>query len=135
MMQSLCVFCTIVQKKIPSYRVFEDDLFLGFLDIQPRVRGHTLLIPKKHYQWVYDVPQFKNYWHTVLIITKALKKALLPQFVTYITHGLEVSHAHIHILPRHNETAFMPNPINISAEEMKKIADRIAHSIKSFSSF
>lgn len=120
-----CVFCKIVKKELPCYKIYEDGLFLGFLDIHPRTVGHSLLLPKKHYQWVYDVPEFDQYWLVVLKITKAMQKALMPTFITYVTHGLEVAHAHIHILPRKNETEFVPQPISISKEEMEKVARKI----------
>lgn len=121
-MQKSCIFCAIVQEKIPAYRVYEDTFFLGFLDVHPRVLGHTLLIPKKHYRFVYDVPQFDVYWKAALNITNAMKKTLNPQFVSYLTHGLEIPHAHIHILPRTDEKEFVPNPITVNKEKMKHIA-------------
>lgn len=121
-MQNSCIFCAIVQEKIPSYRVYEDTLFLGFLDVHPRVLGHTLLIPKKHYRFVYDVPQFGAYWQATLNITNAMKTALTPQFISYLTHGLEIPHAHIHILPRTHEKEFVPNPIMVNKEKMEHIA-------------
>jgi len=125
-----CIFCQIVARKSPCYRVYEDDLFLGFLDIRPRTIGHTLLIPKKHYRWVYEVPQFEKYWLAVLKISQAMQKTLKPTFITYVTHGLEVPHAHIHILPRQHETAFVPPPIFLPKEEMEKIAKKIWEAIK-----
>jgi len=120
-----CIFCKIVRGELPSYKVYEDDKFLGFLDIGPRAKGDTLLIPKKHYRWVYDVPEFGDYWCTALKITKAMQKALDPFFVNYFTFGLDVFHAHIHITPRKNERQIVPPIIKISPEEMKKIAEMI----------
>lgn len=120
-----CIFCKIVAGEIPCYKIYEDDLFLGFLDINPRVFGHTLLIPKKHYKWVYDVPEFDKYWLAALKITNVFKKEFDTEFVTYGTHGLDISHAHIHILPRKDESEFLPNEIKISPEEMKKLAEKI----------
>lgn len=125
-----CIFCKIVKGEIPSHKIYEDDLFFGFLDIRPRTKGHSLLIPKKHYRWVYDVAEFKMYWEAVLKITKAMQRAIQPKFVSYVTHGLEVPHAHIHIMPRKSETAFVPPEIKIDNEEMKKIASEIRSSLK-----
>lgn len=126
-----CIFCQVVEKKSPCYKVYEDDNFLAFLDIYPRTKGHTLLVPKKHYQWVYDVPNFGEYWLTALKITKAMKKALNPYFITYLTHGLQVPHAHIHILPRTiNETGFIPEQKNFSSREMEEIAQKIYQELK-----
>jgi histidine triad (HIT) family protein len=123
-----CIFCQIVSGKSPSYKVYEDDLFYGFLDIFPVTKGHILLVPKKHYRWVHDVPEFGQYWETALKLKKVLDKTLKPKWVQYFTHGL-ISHAHIHILPRYDEvgTGFLPNgkidpP---SKEEMTAIATKI----------
>lgn len=120
-----CIFCKIVAGKLPSYKVFENDEFYAFLDIFPRTKGHTLLIPKKHYQWVYDVPNFGKYWETALTITKALQKSLQPTFITYVTHGLEIPHAHIHIMPRHAEKEFVPDVKKLSSEELTAIAEKV----------
>ncbi len=123
------IFCKIISGELPSYKVYEDEEFLGFLDIFPRTEGHTLLIPKKHYQWVYDVPDFAQYWLTVLKITRAMQKALKPTFISYVTHGLEIPHAHIHIMPRHKETEFIPPLKKIPPERMKEIAETIKKEI------
>lgn len=122
-----CIFCQIVEKKIPCYQVYEDEFFLGFLDIYPRVLGHTLLIPKKHYRWVYEVPEFGKYWQAALKITCAIQKALNPDFVSYVTHGLDVEHAHIHIMPRTKlEPAFVPEIKKVSKTEFENIAKKIS---------
>ena len=110
-----CIFCQIVSQKLPCFKVYEDEDFLAFLDIYPRVEGHTLVIPKKHYRFVYDVPNFGAYWERALKITKAMQKALNPYFITYLTHGLQVPHTHIHIMPRKKgEEEFVPEVKNIS---------------------
>lgn len=125
-----CIFCKIVKKELPSYHIYEDDEFLGFLDIFPRVKGHTLLIPKKHYRWTYDVPNFGAYWEAALKITNAMQKAMKPEFVTYVTHGLEVPHAHIHILPRKKgESAFVPEQKQFKKEEYEEVAEKIRKAI------
>ncbi|MDH7476059.1 MAG: HIT domain-containing protein [Microgenomates group bacterium] len=126
-----CVFCQIVNKTKPAYLIYEDKNFLAFLDINPRVEGHTLVIPKKHYQFIYEVPNFSQYWQVALKITKAMRKAMKPYFVTYIVHGLEVPHAHIHILPRKvNETEFIPAVKYFSRVKMVEIANKIAQALK-----
>ena len=120
-----CIFCKIVRGEIPCYKIYEDDLFLGFLDIHPLVFGHTLLIPKRHYKWVYDVPEFDKYWLAVLKITNIFKKELNTEFITYGTHGLEVPHAHIHILPRKDEIDFLPKEISVDKDEVVKFSQKI----------
>lgn len=124
-----CVFCKIIKGELPSNKIYEDKDFFAFLDIYPRTEGHTLVIPKKHYRWVYDVPNFDEYWLVVLKITEAMKKAFKTDFVTYVTHGLEVPHAHIHIMPRHEETEFIPPIKKFSPEKMKEIAEKIKKEI------
>lgn len=125
-----CVFCQIVKGKIPCYKVYEDDNFLGFLDVHPRTKGHTIFIPKKHFRWIYDIPNFSQCWETVLKVTKAMQKTLDPVFVSYITHGLEIEHAHIHIMPRTGETDFVPEEIVITPDKMKRIAEIIFQEVK-----
>lgn len=121
-----CIFCQIVAGSIPSYKVYEDDLFVGFLDIYPVSKGHTLLIPKKHYRWVYDIPEFGKYWEAALTVTKSIQKNLTPEWIQYLTHG-EISHAHIHIIPRHDVIEGAPTvpdwekPLNFTPEELEKI--------------
>ena len=121
-----CIFCNIVDGKIPSYKVYEDDLFLGFLDTAPRTKGHSLLIPKKHYRWVHDVVEFDLYWLAARKLTRALQKVLDPFFVTYVTHGLEIPHAHIHIMPRQkHQIAFVPEPISLSPKDLEQISQKV----------
>lgn len=127
-----CIFCKIIRGELPAYKVYEDDKFLGFLDIYPRAKGHTLLIPKKHYHFVYDVPEFDKYWLAALKVTHAMQKAFKPLFVTYLTHGLEVPHAHIHIVPRAaNDIAFFPEIKKISKEEMTQTAEKLKNAVNS----
>lgn len=123
-----CIFCRIVAGESPCYKVYEDESFLGFLDINPTTEGHTLLIPKTHYRWVYDVPEFGAYWETALIIEKKIQRALKPPWVSFFTHGF-VPHAHIHILPRYepvDQAEILPTDvILIIKEEMRSIAQQI----------
>jgi histidine triad (HIT) family protein len=96
-----CIFCKIIKGEIPCYKVYEDDNFLAFLDINPVSLGHTLLIPKIHYRWVYDVPNFGEYWQVVQKIALNIKNsALNPEYISFLTMGNEIPHAHIHIIPR-----------------------------------
>jgi histidine triad (HIT) family protein len=127
-----CIFCKIVKGHIPSYKVYEDKLFFGFLDINPVVPGHVLLIPKKHYRWVYETEPFDKYWLVVLEITKALQRALKPGWISYFTHGF-VPHAHIHILPRKGKPGGAPvlptKTLKIDSKTMESIANKIRKEI------
>lgn len=125
-MENNCIFCQIVKNQKFSHKIYEDQRFLAFLDVYPRTEGHTLVIPKIHYRWVYDVPFFDQYWLTVLKITNAMKKAFNPYFISYTTHGLQIPHAHIHILPRKKrETDFIPEVKNISYKQLSLIANKL----------
>lgn len=95
-----CIFCKIVAGEIPCEKVYEDLDFLGFIDIKPINIGQTLVIPKKHYRWVDDVPNFGAYFEAAKKIGLATKKALNPITICYVTLGFEVEHAHIRIIPR-----------------------------------
>lgn len=122
-----CVFCKIVGGTIPSLIVFEDDLHIAFLDINPRTPGHTLVIPKKHYRWVYDVPEFGRYWEVTRKVTVAIQKGLSPKYVSYITFGTEVPHAHISVVPMYEWDEDISGRQKYTAEFMKKTAEKIRH--------
>ncbi len=94
-----CIFCKIVSKEIPANVVYEDADFLAFLDIRPQSPGHALVIPKKHYRWVWDVPNAGAYFEVVKKIALAQKKAFKTDFVLSKIIGEEVPHAHIWVFP------------------------------------
>ena len=98
-----CIFCKIAKGDIPCQKLVEDNNFLAFLDNKPFAIGHTLVIPKIHYSWTYDVPNFGEYWVFVHKVTKIIQEKYKPLFVSYLTMGNEISHAHIHILPRYQD--------------------------------
>lgn len=123
-----CIFCKIIEGKIPCYKVYEDNNFLGFLDIMPLNPGNTLLIPKKHYRWVYDIPNFGVYWEVARKISQTIAKALNATSINFLTVGEEVSHAHIRIIPRYENDGGvldLKNFKKIAPEEMKRIAEKI----------
>ena len=131
-----CVFCKIIAGQIPCYKVYEDDLFLAFLDINPTSPGHTLLVPKKHYRWVYDIPESDKIWAVAQKIALSLKNSSLhPDFITFLTIGNEVPHAHIHIIPRNNTDNIGPilstiPHVKISPKEFTDISLEINQIIK-----
>lgn len=105
-----CIFCKIVKGEIPCYKVYEDDKFLAFLDINPQSPGHTQVIPKEHYRWVWDLPSSAeatqgkpnvgDYFEMVQKIAKAQQKAFDTEWILSKIVGDEVEHAHIWIFPR-----------------------------------
>jgi histidine triad (HIT) family protein len=93
-----CVFCKIVAGEIPSIKVYEDEDFLAFLDIHPQSPGHVQVIPKKHYRWVWDVPNIGKYFEVAQKIAKAQQKVFHEWILSRIV-GDEVHHAHIWLFP------------------------------------
>ena len=124
-----CIFCKIVNGEIPSYKVYEDELFLGFLDIFPRAKGHVLLIPKQHHRWVNDVPAFTRYWETARTLAKRLEQTLGVASTSYLTYGEQVAHAHIQIVPIYPAESYLTlSPAKkYSPEEMEKIRKLITN--------
>ena len=95
-----CIFCKIVKHEIPAHVVYEDDDFLAFLDIRPQAPGHTQVIPKKHYRWVWDVPNAGAYFEVAQKVAKAMQHTFGPiEEVHSRIMGEEVPHAHIWIYP------------------------------------
>jgi len=103
-----CVFCKIVNWETPSQRVYEDDQYIAFLDINPINPGHTLVIPREHYEKVEDTPEdvLAGMIKIVKKIASAMVKAMnVPAYNIGINNGSvagqAVAHVHIHIIPRH----------------------------------
>jgi histidine triad (HIT) family protein len=94
-----CVFCKIVAGEIPSYKIYEDETFLAFLDIHPQTPGHVQVIPKAHERWVWDVPAYDAYLALVKKVALAQRKAFSTDWVISKIVGDEVPHAHIWVFP------------------------------------
>lgn len=96
-----CIFCKIVKGEIPCYKVYENEDFLAFLDISQFTPGHTLVIPKRHFRFIWDVDDIQGYADTVKKICNHFTKDLGFKYVDTLTFGRMVPHAHIHLVP-HN---------------------------------
>lgn len=94
-----CIFCKIVKGEIPCYKVYEDDKFLAFLDINPQSPGHTQVIPKEHFRWVWDTPNTGEYFEVAKKVALAQQKAFNTEFILSKIVGEDVSHAHIWVFP------------------------------------
>ena len=94
-----CIFCKIVRGEIPSYKVYEDDKFLAFLDINPQSPGHTQIIPKDHHRWVWDVPNVGEYFEVARKVALAQRKAFDTEWILEKIVGEDVEHAHIWVFP------------------------------------
>lgn len=129
-----CIFCKIASGELPSYKVYEDDQFMAFLDIRPMNLGHVQVIPKKHYRWVWDVPNIGEYYETVTKIANAMKKALHIDFVVSLVSGEEVAHAHVWLVPRyekdgHGGSIDTKNVKEFTEREMQDAAKKIKNEL------
>jgi len=127
-----CIFCKIVKKEIISEIVYEDENFLAFLDIHPRSRGMTLVIPKKHLTNLEeDVDTSKQLFSLAIKISTAIKRALSPRALSIAYLPSQIEHLHLRIYPYfENEIPLIENkPIEASAEELKSIAEKIKGNI------
>ncbi len=121
------LFTKIVKGEIPCYKVAENDQFLAFLDIQPLVKGHVLVIPKVEVDYIFDLED--DLLAEMMLFSKSVAKKIKTVFpckkvgVTVI--GLEVPHAHIHLVPINamNDMNFANQKLNLSPDELKTIAE------------
>jgi len=125
-----CIFCKIVKGENPSYKVHEDKDFLAFLDTNPLNPGHTLIIPKKHYRWIWDIDNLGEFFEFTRKVAKALQKSMNTEWVVCDSVGMLVLHAHFHLVPRfkhdgHREFLDSKAVKNIPKEEMENIARKI----------
>jgi histidine triad (HIT) family protein len=108
MTEESCIFCKIVQKKAPASIIYENDKVMAFLSIRPLNEGHTLVIPKRHYAFVYEVPdeEVADMYKLAKEIAVALKKSVKADGITITQQnesaaGQEVFHMHVHVIPRY----------------------------------
>ena len=124
------IFTKIITGAIPSHKVYEDDLTVAFLDIHPVQSGHVLVVSKKQIDHFDDLPDedYQAVWQTVKKIAKAQKKAFNPDRVGVQVVGLDVPHAHIHVIPFNSLDEYRNVP-NMNAEpnheELAVVAEKI----------
>lgn len=99
-----CIFCKIINQEIPSYKIYEDENFYAFLDVFSMSLGHTLIIPKKHYQYVWDVEEIGTYFEVAKLIANNAQQVSGNKVVYSMIVGEAIPHAHIHILPNEDNT-------------------------------
>ena len=100
-MKSDDIFCKIIAGEIPSYKVYEDELFFAFLDINPVNLGHTLLVPKEHYEDLFDMPDelYTALWLKAKELAPAIQRATGAKRIGVVVEGFAVPHVHIHLAP------------------------------------
>lgn len=115
-----CIFCKIVRKEIPAEIVYEDENFLAFLDVRPLSPGHTLLIPKHHYRWVWDHPEVSKYFELAKKMVDSQRKAFNTESIWAKVIGEEVEHAHVWLIPNPKEVTGDKNDFKGNAEKIKR---------------
>ena len=124
------IFSRIVAGEIPSYKVAEDERFFAFLDISPVAKGHTLVIPKQEVDYIFDLDDetYNGLMAFARKVARALEGAVECKRVGVAVMGLEVPHAHIHLIPitTEGDMNFFREKLSLPAEEMAAIAARIA---------
>jgi histidine triad (HIT) family protein len=124
------IFTRIIQGEIPSYKVAEDEDHLAFLDIRPLRKGHTLVIPKLEVDHLFDLPEelHSNLWKFARKVGRAVHSSMPGERVASVVLGMEVPHAHIHLIPINKESdiRFDRQALQFSEEEFQEIAASIA---------
>ncbi|MCG2587724.1 HIT family protein [Rhodohalobacter sulfatireducens] len=128
------IFTRIIQGDIPSYKIAETDTHFAFLDINPIAEGHTLVVPKEETDYLFDLSD-ENLSETIILskkIAHAIDKALNPLRTGVIVEGLEVPHAHIHLVPiyREDQNVSLRNKVDVSKEKMEVLAKSIADEVR-----
>ena len=123
------LFTKIVQGDIPSHKIAETNQFLAFLDVFPLAKGHVLVIPKKETDSIFDIEdqEYKDLWAFAKKTAKAIEKSIPCKKVGVAAIGLEVPHAHIHLIPLQSveDINFSRPKLKLESAELEEIAERI----------
>lgn len=123
------IFTKIVNKEIPSYKIAETEDYYAFLDINPLAKGHTLVIPKKETDYLFDIEDelYKGLFQFAKKVAHAIEKEINCKRIGVAVLGLEVPHAHIHLVPINSiyDIDFKQPKLKLSEEEFEKIARKI----------
>ena len=127
------VFTKIAKGEIPSYKVAENEDFYAFLDINPVAKGHTLVIPRREVDYIFDMDdeEIAEYQVFAKKVAMALKKAFPCRKVAQVVLGLEVPHAHIHLIPMNSEADvdFRKDKLKLTEDEFNQIAEAIRNNL------
>jgi histidine triad (HIT) family protein len=128
------LFSRIIRGEIPSFRIAENQHFYAFLDISPLCPGHTLVVPKLETDYIFDLPE--KYLKEILVFARpialAIQQAVPCKRCGIAVIGLEVPHAHLHLVPINNadDLNFTRSKLNLSPEIMKSVRDKICTNLK-----
>lgn len=128
----MSIFTKIIAGEIPCYKVAENEQFFAFLDINPNAKGHTLVVPKKEVNKIFDLDE-KTYQDLMIFSRKiaiALEKTISCKRVGMSVIGLEVPHVHVHLIPLQSmQDIQFSKKVTVSSEEMQKIAKDISNNL------
>jgi len=128
------IFTRIVNGEIPCYKIAEDENYFAFLDINPMAKGHTLVIPKKEVDYIFDLDKetVAGLMQFAQRVAKAIESTIPCKRIGVAVLGLEVPHAHIHLVPLNNESDidFHKPKLKLESEEFIKIAEAISTAVK-----
>jgi histidine triad (HIT) family protein len=128
------IFSKIINDEIPAYKILENENFLAFLDIFPLAKGHVLVIPKKEIDYLFDISSddYGELWKFAQQVAKAMDKVIDCKRIGVAVIGLEVPHAHIHLVPLNNvsDINFERPKLSFSEEEMNEVAQNIRKAIQ-----
>jgi len=128
------IFTKIINGEIPSYKIAENELFYAFLDVFPLVKGHTLVVPKKEIDYIFDLEDDMLAEMNLFAkkIAKAVKSSIECKRIGIAVIGLEVPHAHIHLIPMNavSDMDFSRPKLKLSEEEYKTIAEQIRSKVQ-----
>ena len=128
------IFSKIVKGELSAYKVAEDERFLAFLDISPLTKGHVLIIPKKEIDYIFDLDSktFSTLWCFAQLVAKAMEKVITCERIGIAVIGLEVPHAHIHLVPltKGISNINFENPrLKFTQQEFEEIAQKIRRAV------
>lgn len=128
------IFTKIINGEIPSYKVAEDEFHYSFLDINPIAEGHTLVVPKKEVDYFFDLPEedLHRMMSFARKVAHGIDQALDPLRTGIIVQGLEVPHAHLHLVPlyRTNQVMALGHNVKVAKERMEELTEIISQKVK-----
>jgi histidine triad (HIT) family protein len=123
------IFTKIINKEIPAYIIDENDDFIAFLDVFPLAKGHVLVVPKKQVDYIFDLESeiYNGLWSFANKMAKRIEKAIPCKRIGIVVIGLEVPHAHVHLIPLQSveDINFTRPKLRLSKEEMEDICSKI----------
>jgi histidine triad (HIT) family protein len=127
------IFTRIIKGEIPCHKIAEDDRFLAFLDVMPLVEGHTLVVPKQEVDYIFDIDDelYRDMWLFAKKVSMAVEKAIPCKRIGVAVIGLEVPHAHIHLVPLNHvgDINFTRPKLNPAPEALAATAIKIRQAI------